>query len=278
MLAITGFGLALALIVSGLLSSTLHLGRPERAWRALSQWRSSWLSREGVAAIVAFGPISLYAFLWAFFGRNSGLVGVIGVAAAILSLLTVYTTSMIYASLRTIPAWSNPWTPVAYGVFALATGGLLAAFLFGLWKLPAAGAVAWLVFGTVIAALCVKLVYWRHIDKAPARSTAESATGLGGFGRVKLIDAPHTQTNYLMEEMGFKIARKHARKLRLIALAAAFGAPALLLLAAQFAPSLASPLLALACASGAVGIAVERWLFFAEAKHSVTLYYGESRV
>ena len=33
------------LIGAGLLSSTLHLGHPERAWRALSQWRSSWLSR-----------------------------------------------------------------------------------------------------------------------------------------------------------------------------------------------------------------------------------------
>ncbi len=39
-----------ALIAGGLLSSTLHLGNPQRAWRALSQWRSSWLSREGVLA------------------------------------------------------------------------------------------------------------------------------------------------------------------------------------------------------------------------------------
>src|SRR6266702_1302037 len=40
--------LALGCITAGLLSSTLHLGHPERAWRAISQWRSSWLSREGV--------------------------------------------------------------------------------------------------------------------------------------------------------------------------------------------------------------------------------------
>lgn len=37
----TGLGLALGLITFGLLSSTLHLGHPERAWRAVSQWRSS---------------------------------------------------------------------------------------------------------------------------------------------------------------------------------------------------------------------------------------------
>src|SRR5690606_16348531 len=38
-----GLGLALALVTAGLLASTFHLGRPERAWRAVSQWRSSWL-------------------------------------------------------------------------------------------------------------------------------------------------------------------------------------------------------------------------------------------
>ena len=43
-------GVALALIGAGVLSSTLHLGHPERAWRAMTQWRSSWLSREGVLA------------------------------------------------------------------------------------------------------------------------------------------------------------------------------------------------------------------------------------
>src|SRR3546814_18481876 len=51
------FGLGLGLVVLGLLSSTLHLGRPERAWRAFSQWRSSWLSREGVAAVAPFLPV-----------------------------------------------------------------------------------------------------------------------------------------------------------------------------------------------------------------------------
>ena len=33
---------------------------------------------------------------------------------------------------------------------------------------------------------------------------------------------------------------------------------------------------ALAVASGALGVLVERWLFFAEAQHVVTLYYGEA--
>ena len=53
--------IALVLITAGLLSSTAHLGRPERAWRAFSQWRTSWLSREGVAAVFTYVPAGLFA-------------------------------------------------------------------------------------------------------------------------------------------------------------------------------------------------------------------------
>ena len=60
-------GFTFGLIVAGLLSSTLHLGHPERAWRALSQWRSSWLSREGVLAIIVLAALSAW-FLSVFLG------------------------------------------------------------------------------------------------------------------------------------------------------------------------------------------------------------------
>ena len=63
-LGLIGLGLALGLIAAGLLSSTGHLGRPERAWRAFSQWRSSWLSREGVASVATFIPAGLFGIGW----------------------------------------------------------------------------------------------------------------------------------------------------------------------------------------------------------------------
>ncbi|MGB2893464.1 MAG: DmsC/YnfH family molybdoenzyme membrane anchor subunit, partial [Albidovulum sp.] len=44
------WGLGYLLATAGLLASTFHLGRPERAMRAFSQWRTSWLSREAWAA------------------------------------------------------------------------------------------------------------------------------------------------------------------------------------------------------------------------------------
>ena len=55
-LGIVGIVGALALITFGLLSSTFHLGNPQRAWRAFSQWRTSWLSREGVASTLTYLP------------------------------------------------------------------------------------------------------------------------------------------------------------------------------------------------------------------------------
>ena len=36
--------LVLVLLMAGLASSFFHLGRPERAWRSASQWRTSWMS------------------------------------------------------------------------------------------------------------------------------------------------------------------------------------------------------------------------------------------
>ena len=66
-LGFTGLALAFVLITGGLLSSTSHLGRPERAWRAFSQWRTSWLSREGVAAVATYVPAGVLGIGWVFF-------------------------------------------------------------------------------------------------------------------------------------------------------------------------------------------------------------------
>src|SRR5215475_805849 len=76
-LGIVGFGLAFALITAGLLSSTAHLGRPERAWRAFSQWRSSWLSREGVMALLTYVPAGLLALAWVAFDARSQVLALL---------------------------------------------------------------------------------------------------------------------------------------------------------------------------------------------------------
>ena len=134
--------------------------------------------------------------------------------------------------------------------------------LFG-YRLRGAGV---LVFATVVVAFLVKLVYWRFIDLHPVVSTAESATGLGFLGKVRQLEAPHTSENYLLEEMGFRIARKHAQKLRVIALCLEFPLLLALAIAAVAASGVTVPICwLLAAAVAMAGVLIERWLFFAEA-------------
>jgi len=274
-----GFGVSFALITTGLLSSFLHLGRPERAWRAFSQWRSSWLSREGVLAVVTYLPAGLLALLFTFFEPSRGVLIALGLASAVCAVVTVIATGMIYRSLKPIRAWYNAYVVPGYLLLGLATGLLLASVL-ALVFAPVAAAM--LLAGSclaLVAAALVKFLYWRFIDTMPAFSTAESATGLGHLGKVRLFEAPHTQENYLNKEMGFRVARKHASKLRLIALVGGWLTPALLVLVGLALPSAAAIALALlAAVLGLAGTLVERWLFFAEAKHAVTLYYGGDKV
>ena len=271
-------GLALALISAGLLASTAHLGRPERAWRALSQWRSSWLSREGVLAIIGYGPAALFAYGWLLLQQNDGIWAMAGWGAALLSVATVYSTSMIYRSLAAIPRWHHPLVPWNYLILALATGALwlnavLAPFVSGHALLQA------ICFAALAAAWLLKIAYWRAIDSAVGDSTIASATGLESFGAVRPLDPPHVQDNYLLKEMGFAVARKHAEKLRRLTHLLAFLAPlVLIVLQAATSGQVSLMVAALAAVSVSIGVVLERWLFFAEAQHKVMLYSGADRI
>lgn len=262
--------LALALVTAGLLSSLAHLGRPERAWRALSQWRSSWLSREGVAAVATYVPAGL--LLLALLLERRAMATLFGLLAAAGAVATVYCTGMIYASLRPVREWRHPLVVPGYLTFAAFSGAALLAMLGAFRGGGAAPAALAILAGA--GGFVLKRAYWAAIDSAPPASTPETATGLGLLGAVRALDPPHTETNYLLREMGFRIARRHAARLRLVALAAGFAAPVALLALALFAGgAVAAALATLAAALALLGLLVERWLMFAEATHTVTLYY-----
>ncbi|MDR9393206.1 MAG: DmsC/YnfH family molybdoenzyme membrane anchor subunit [Roseovarius sp.] len=250
------FAIAYALAVGGLLASTFHLGRPERAAKAFSQWRSSWLSREGVASVAALLVMALHGAGLVFLGESWVLLGWLGAA---LSLVTVHCTSMIYAQLATVPRWKTPLTPLLFLALSLGGGALLAGQVTAaLVLLPVAGAV--------------QVLWWVRGDKALATSGTDmaSATGLGGIGTVRAFEPPHTGTNYLLREFVFRVGRKHAAKLRLIALGMGYVLPVVLLLL-PFHHVLAL----FAVVGHLAGVAASRWLFFAEAEHVVGLYYGK---
>nr|WP_325253441.1 DmsC/YnfH family molybdoenzyme membrane anchor subunit [Amylibacter sp.] len=253
------FFIGYALAVGGLLASTFHLGNPQRAIKAFSQWRSSWLSREGVFAVLALCVMGLYAACLIFLNLRLPILGIIG---SILCLIAVYCTSMIYGQLKTVPRWNQPLTPVLFMMFTLTGGALLA----GQVKLAA---------GLMILLCAVQYAHWLIGDKRLAQSgaTIETATGLGHLGKVRLLESPHSGTNYLLKEMAHQVGRKHAVKLRTIALLCLGVLPfALLVLTA---PGHLSALVAILF--HLVGLFAARWLFFAEAEHVVALYYDRHK-
>jgi DMSO reductase anchor subunit len=270
-------GLATVLFTGGLLSSTAHLGRPERAWRAISQWRTSWLSREGVAAVATYAPAVVLALGWIILRRFDGVFACAGLGSALTSAVTVFCTAMIYQSLKPIRQWNNDWTVANYLLLAAYTGGILLVLLaltFGVYR-PMFGATT---LALLVAAAIAKGTYWCSIDGEPPRSSLRTATGLTAFTSVRLFEAPHTEANFIMREMGFVIARKHARKLRGFAAITLFGLPGVLLAALVVATPharLAVGASLAATISAGIGVAVERWLFFAEATHTSMLYYGK---
>lgn len=264
--------LAIGLSAIGLVSSTFHLGHPERAWRAFSQWRSSWLSREGVLSVATLCIFGIYALVWMATGER---IAVLGWLSAIGAAATVFATAMIYAQMKTVPQWNSRLTPVCYLAFALASGFLPAAAIaaYSGFRPFAAGAIAALL---VAAAWIAKAIWWNTAlsrSLAGRGSTPESATGLGAIGKVRLFERPHTGENYLTREMVHVVGRKHAFKLRWIALALGAGLP--FVVAAAVALGLFAPAwLVVAFVSLLAGLFAERWLFFAEATHAVSLYYG----
>jgi sulfite dehydrogenase (quinone) subunit SoeC len=265
-------GLAAVLVTAGLLSSTLHLANPRNAWRAVARFRSSWLSREGVLALVFYPLAALH--LWASLGA-SAVAPLTATLLALLAIATVVSTAMIYACLKTVPRWRTWHTPVVYLLYALAAGGLLwtaiAAATGG--EPPRTGPV----LGLVLAAALVKLAYYAkfsrrvHATLNEALAVPETAAAGRVQGRVRLLDAGHTHGTFLTQEFGFVLARGRAGTLR-VAMFVLTLAPLALLGAwgAQGAWPAAVAFLA--------GVLLERWLFFAQAEHVVRLYHGQQSV
>ena len=272
----------------GLVCSVFHLRRPSRAWRAFSQWRSSWLSREGILAVAALITLALLAFASPV---DSAYAVALGFAALLLCALSVFATSMIYTQIRAVPAWHTSLTPLLYLAFASA-GGLLAASalasgfsgiarLRGIYQ-PAAqlsvfDGLAVAAALAILAAWIIQTLWWRRLGRTgTGNSTPETATRLESLGQVRLLEPPHTGSSYLTDEMGFVIGRRHASKLRSLALLFGGLIPIACLALTQmsvFSAGVDFAMSLLALILHLFGVGLSRWLFFAEARHTVTLYY-----
>jgi DMSO reductase anchor subunit len=248
--------MAYALSVGGLLSSVFHLANKKNVVYAMSQWQTSWLSREGVLSVITLLTFAPMAIAQIFFG--SFALNWIGPIGAALALITVFSTSMIYTQLKTVPRWNMPITPVLFIAYSVAGGALLS------MQAKVAGVL-------LILALAVQWAYWLMGDKRLAESGTDkgTATGLGSIGRVRMFESAHTARNYILDEMFYQIGRKHSQKLRMIS-TLLMVVPVLILLLLP----VSMPLAIVALLVHVAGVLTSRWLFFAEAEHVVSLYYN----
>jgi DMSO reductase anchor subunit len=238
----------------GLVSSFFHLANKKNAIKSLSQWQTSWLSREAISSIFCLllvcGNIG-----WVFL--QNMYIKELGIVLFFLALFTIFTTSMIYAQLKTVPSWNNILTPSLFIFAALAGGAILLT--------NNASLVILLVFGTL------QILFWYVADQGfkDKETSIGTALGFDANEEIRPFDAAHTNRNYLLNEMVYKVGRKHSIKLRYISFFMAFVFPMSLILIfpGEFGVSILVIFLHL------IGVYFSRWLFFAEAKHSVSFYY-----
>jgi sulfite dehydrogenase (quinone) subunit SoeC len=258
---------ALLLLLAGLAASFLHLGRKERAWRAVLMWRTSWMSRE-VIVLPAF--IALVGLWWLVvrLGESPRWLPALVVLGA---LALWYCTAMIYACLRFIEEWAHPLTVVNFILIGLSSGLVLGC------ALAALAGDAQLVRLASPWALVATLVAWfmRHMAlrrnaALRHRSTLQSATGIRAE-RLVQKSMGMSAGAFNTREFFHGASQLAVSNIRRGFIGLCFVLPALLL-AWALASQTTLPLL-LAALVQAPGLIAERWFFFAQARHPQNLYY-----
>ncbi|MDX5333815.1 MAG: dimethyl sulfoxide reductase anchor subunit [Gammaproteobacteria bacterium] len=264
--------IGIVLVAVGLMSSTFHLANPKNAWRAFFRFKTSWLSREGVFAVL-FYPFALLYLLGVFLqGADiNGFFGAMGLIGAALAVITIFSTGMIYGCLKTIRQWNTALTPANYIFMGLALGALLMVSALSYQEGADVMGVTGLTVTLLAIAALAKAVYYFWVAKVTG-PTINTATGFTRAA-VRLLDTGHTAGTFLTEEFGYEPDHSVVTALKTLVFALGFGLP-ILLLALVLAGQAGVGIAVWATVSAFLGIIAERWLFFAEARHVVNLYHG----
>ncbi|MEO8247901.1 MAG: DmsC/YnfH family molybdoenzyme membrane anchor subunit [Burkholderiales bacterium] len=268
-LFIWGAVIAAGLSIIGLLASFAHLGRPERAWRTATMWRTSWLSREVIALPAFIGLVLLYAAAHVWAPQYSFFVGA---ATAVVCVALFLCTGMIYACIKFLREWASALTPINFLLLGCASGGTLAAALAAVLAPQvapffAAGAIAFTIAGLVFRG--ASLV--RNSQLKP-KSTLQTAIGVK-HPRIVQKSQGFMGGSFNTREFFHGRSAGFVRSVKWIFLLLAFVVPVLLLAAGLASPTTAATLFLAAIVVQYIGLLAERWFFFAQANHPQNLYY-----
>ncbi len=275
-----GSALALLFLGAGLGASFFHLGRPERAWRSASQWRTSWLSREVIVLPAFMGTVALYGLAhWSDWtpvlatlpgGIAIDATVVLGILGTLLAFALFLCTAMIYARLRFLLEWHTPLTVINYILLGGASGFTLgAAFAAlaapGLTRFFAGWALIILLLGC--AGRVASLIRNRRLRPM---SALQSAIGIK-HPRIVQTTQGFMGGSFNTREFFHGRSRSFLSSIQWLFLAGAFLLPALLLAASFNGAEVGLPVAAFVVQYA--GLIAERWFFFAQASHPQNLYY-----
>lgn len=277
-----GWGSLLALLftMAGLIASFFHLGRPERAWRSATQWRTSWLSREVIVLPAFMGTLFLYGashlsgydpvlvMLPGGPGINATII--LGAATMILAFALFVSTGMIYACLRFLQEWHSPLTVINFILLGSASGFTLATLYAAVFAPEQTNFFGgWAIIITLLGLLGRSASLWRNARLKP-KSTPQTAIGIKHPHIVQKAQGAMGGSFNTREFFHGKSASFFST-VKVTFLLLAFAAPVMLLAVNLTYPS--KLLLGIAFILQYTGLLAERWFFFAQANHPQNLYY-----
>ena len=276
----TGSIISLVFLVGGLAASFLHLGHPERAWRAASQWRTSWLSREVIVLPAVIGAVFIYGLVH-LFGLRLSLVGIetplqndlsllVGAGGTAVAFLLYLCTGMIYACIKFLKEWASPLTVINYTLLGLGSGFLLASVLA---SVMAPELVAFFVSWTivlVVASFITRTASLIRNARLKPQSNLQTAIGVR-HSRIQQRSQGLMGGSFNTREFFHGAPDWFFRSIKWVFIALVFVVPGLMLIVSLGEGS--TSLLGSAFVVQYIGLLAERWFFFAQANHPQNLYY-----
>jgi len=267
------------LFTMGLISSTFHLANPKNAWRAFMRFKTSWLAREGLLAILFYPILALYLyFIYIDMQINNFmLMQYYSFLIFTISTVIIYCTGMIYACLKTIPQWNTIWTPINYITIGFALAALIFFFILNLNGYDTTSYENY-ILSMIAFSLATKLTYY-FVIRLPKYNIADATNAAVKLKstNVRLLDVGHTGGTFLTDEFGYKVAERKLFRIKILSIFSGFIIPFFLIYMYSFIYENIA-LCSLAIFLSFIGMISERWLFFAQAKHVVNLYHGVENV
>ncbi len=268
-LFVWGAGLAAVLSIGGLLASVAHLGRPERAWRTATMWRTSWLSREVIVLPAFIGLVALYGAAHLHAPRWSFAVGA---ATTVVCLALFVCTGMIYACIKFLREWASALTPINFTLLGCASGGTVAAALASVFAPPFVGFFAAGAIGFTAAGLIGRAASLVRNSRLKPKSTLQTALGIK-HPRIVQKSQGFMGGSFNTREFFHGRSNELLRSVKWVFLLLGFVLPLALLAVGIGSPANASIWPIAAAVVQFVGMIADRWFFFAQANHPQNLYY-----